>query len=59
MLFWGPSEELIFDGKKLPDALYIGILAIFGLSEKTSFGVKRCHFKSFSGDTKSRQNAYI
>ena len=40
VLFLGLSEKLIFDGKKLPDALYIGISAIFGISEKTSLGVK-------------------
>ena len=44
MPFSGPSQNLIFDRKKLPDALYIGILAIFGLSEKMSFGVKNVLF---------------
>ena len=60
MPFSGPSQNLIFDRKKLPDALYIGILAIFGLSEKTSFGVKNVLFSVvFGGHEKSPKCLYI
>ena len=38
--FFGSFRKVDFRWKKLPDALYIGISAIFGISEKTSLGVK-------------------